>query len=805
MMELKHRGMIFRTVIALVMFSCKASAQQDTVLMFVSYEQTYFSEYVVLMRALQANGYTVDVRSVRADSAGVYMVPSTTDIEETANTLPGSSYAQFVSQFQNLFNGTWNSAWNSMPGYIPVNGRIQDVLSTGRYKALVIAGGTGSIDYRVDGSYASQGAGGRTLSASEVQSTAEALNSLALEFLSVGKPVLAQCHASGLPVYWRIPSTSGPGEEVLGYSLLKGQSAAGFPEAATSTSLTSMDVTYRENDRVTVSSPHSSFSHGGKASYKIITTRDWYPQTVAHAARTLLNILDSYPTQQEMETSVSVLLFHGGAVNTSDCSYLNRANDIPCNYGGGVNIPADYTDLQGVLTSDSPNDPFTFSVTELNITGGSLPYNSSDQTSILSYISQFDVVIFYKHWSTGMTAALQNALVTFADNGGGVIALHHGVYNDIDGSLNKDILVQQLFGVESAMNTWSGNLTNYNLFSTDYGHFVSTYGISYPAPMESPAPWNTNALPLPSNVSFSYHQRFPVYDELYNNLAFVSGQTFGRGINQITPIFSNDQDPSSQSHTSGFVKHFDPSLNGTVGKVAFFEVGERKENISIDHRYGQVIRNAAAWMASTSTALPVEFGPLSVREVKQGAMLLWKTMSEVNNYGFEIERRMVPGSTSHVPEVHSLNTRWEQIGFVEGYGNSNTMHEYSFVDRSVPAGTIAYRLKQIDRDGTSSYSPSVEFSPTSQLLRFELSQNYPNPFNPSTSIRYTIPNGAGGQRTELKVFDIIGREMAILVNEIQNEGIYHVRFDASTLAAGMYLYRLRSGSFEVTRTMMLMK
>ena len=99
----------------------------------------------------------------------------------------------------------------------------------------------------------------------------------------------------------------------------------------------------------------------------------------------------------------------------------------------------------------------------------------------------------------------------------------------------------------------------------------------------------------------------------------------------------------------------------------------------------------------------------------------------------------------------------------------------------------------------------MEFSPTSQLHRFELSQNYPNPFNPSTSIRYTIPNGTGGQRTELKVFDIIGREMAILVNEVQNEGIYHVRFDASTLAAGMYLYRLRSGRFEVTKTMILMK
>lgn len=193
-----------------------------------------------------------------------------------------------------------------------------------------------------------------------------------------------------------------------------------------------------------------------------------------------------------------------------------------------------------------------------------------------------------------------------------------------------------------------------------------------------------------------------------------------------------------------------------------------------------------------STPLPVELVSFSAALQGTKIMLTWNTASESNNHGFEVERK-------------APHSQWERIGFVEGHGTSSVPHEYSFVDRSVPAGTIAYRLKQIDRDGTYSYSPSVEFSPTSQLHRFALSQNYPNPFNPSTSIRYTIPKGEGGQRSELKIFDIIGREMAILVNEEQNEGIYHVRFDASTLSAGMYLYRLRSGSFEETRSMILLK
>jgi putative intracellular protease/amidase len=572
-------------------------AQTHHILLFVSHEQTYYSEYIVMYEALTTAGYTVDVRSASNDSASTYMLPIGTDIPATAASLPGGSYGQFTNQFQQLFGGTWTSAWNATPTYIPVNGRIQDVVTMANYDAMVIAGGTGAIDYRVDGNYNSQGVGPRFISAAEVQAAAEKLNSLALDALAAGKPVLAQCHGASLPVYWRIPGTMGPGEEALGYSLLKDHDATGYPDAQTPVYLSSLNVNHQPNDKVTVSSPHSSFTGNQTGAFKIITTQDWYPQTVAYAARTLLNILTTYPTLTQMQTNTSVLILHGGAIDSTNCSPANQANDIPCNYGGTPNFPADYTYIENLLNANSTNDPYSFTVSHVNLTG-SLPYDPNNGTSILNYLNQYNVVVFFKHWSTGMNDSLQNAIVKYADQGGGVLGLHHGLYGHISGASNKNILINNLFGAESAAATWSGNLSNYNLLNTNYGHFVSTYGINYATPSLAPAVWNTNPPMASANNSFSYLPTFSIYDEIYNNMSFVAGESFGRNINDITPIFSNDYATAAQCHTAGFVKLFDGDLNGVVGKVAYYQAGERRESIHINHLYGQVIRNTVAWLAA---------------------------------------------------------------------------------------------------------------------------------------------------------------------------------------------------------------
>lgn len=134
-----------------------------------------------------------------------------------------------------------------------------------------------------------------------------------------------------------------------------------------------------------------------------------------------------------------------------------------------------------------------------------------------------------------------------------------------------------------------------------------------------------------------------------------------------------------------------------------------------------------------------------------------------------------------------------------------TVKEYSFVDNNPPCGIIKYRLKQIDIDGSYEYSNEVEVN-LEAPLHFSLYQNYPNPFNPVTTIKYSIPAGIETPyMARLRVYDIIGNEVATLVNERQSAGIYEVTFNGSNLASGVYFYKLQAGSFLQTRKFVLMK
>jgi subtilisin family serine protease len=204
--------------------------------------------------------------------------------------------------------------------------------------------------------------------------------------------------------------------------------------------------------------------------------------------------------------------------------------------------------------------------------------------------------------------------------------------------------------------------------------------------------------------------------------------------------------------------------------------------------------------ASSESELPVELTSFSATTIGSLIKLSWSTSTEINNYGFEVERKL---------NVKSQTTDdWMKIGFVEGNGNSNSTKNYSFEDRNLFANKYLYRLKQIDNDGQYEYSEVIEIDlglPT----KYELTQNYPNPFNPSTTIKFTIPNvtlsGVEGSRVQLKVYDMLGNEVATLVNEYREAGRYEVNFDAFSLSTGIYFYRLQAGSFIETKKMILMK
>lgn len=196
----------------------------------------------------------------------------------------------------------------------------------------------------------------------------------------------------------------------------------------------------------------------------------------------------------------------------------------------------------------------------------------------------------------------------------------------------------------------------------------------------------------------------------------------------------------------------------------------------------------------TSGALPVELTSFTANVIDGKVLLNWQTATEVNNYGFEIQR-------SSVETRHASSLQWEKVSFVQGHGNSNSPKSYSFTDTPTGGTSFKYRLKQIDFDGKYEYSDVVEVN-IETPTKFALEQNYPNPFNPETTINYQLSTSG---HVTLKVFDLLGREVAELVNEEKAAGRYDVKFDGSKLTSGVYFYQLKAGDFVGTKKFVLMK
>ena len=198
-------------------------------------------------------------------------------------------------------------------------------------------------------------------------------------------------------------------------------------------------------------------------------------------------------------------------------------------------------------------------------------------------------------------------------------------------------------------------------------------------------------------------------------------------------------------------------------------------------------------------AIPVELTSFTANQNGSSVSLRWSTATETNNKGFEIQRKIAADNRTE---------EFRTIGYVNGNGTSSEKMSYSFTDdlKEIKAENIIYRLKQIDFDGSFTYSAEVVVM-NSIPGSFALSQNYPNPFNPSTTIRFSVPFTS---RVELKVYDALGREAKTLVSDTKEAGSYNVTFDASNLASGLYTYRISASgsngqSFIQTRKMMLIK
>jgi len=192
--------------------------------------------------------------------------------------------------------------------------------------------------------------------------------------------------------------------------------------------------------------------------------------------------------------------------------------------------------------------------------------------------------------------------------------------------------------------------------------------------------------------------------------------------------------------------------------------------------------------------VPVELSSFNANVNGEKVTLNWSTSSELNNMGFDIERKLAES-----------NSGWTKIGFVEGKGSSTNIERYSFIDENPAQGIILYRLKQIDFDGTFKIfnSVSVDFE---GIKQYSLEQNYPNPFNPSTVIDYSI---ASAGPVKLTVYNMLGSEVTTLVNEYKEAGNHSVEFSSEKLdnkiGSGVYIYTIKAGSFTQTRKMVVLK
>lgn len=208
-------------------------------------------------------------------------------------------------------------------------------------------------------------------------------------------------------------------------------------------------------------------------------------------------------------------------------------------------------------------------------------------------------------------------------------------------------------------------------------------------------------------------------------------------------------------------------------------------------------------------AMPVTLSSFASNVNKRNIKLLWTTASEINNAGFEIERReqgkgdRVQGTGTNGNDNYGS---WGKVGFVKGKGTTSSISRYEFNDLKLNTGKYNYRLKQIDYNGNYEYFVLNNEVEVGVPDKFNISQNYPNPFNPVTKIDFDLPFDS---KVNISLYDITGREVRSLINEQRTAGYHTIQFNASDLSSGIYFYRIITKSsakdFVMTKKMAVVK
>jgi hypothetical protein len=302
-----------------------------------------------------------------------------------------------------------------------------------------------------------------------------------------------------------------------------------------------------------------------------------------------------------------------------------------------------------------------------------------------------------------------------------------------------------------------------------------------------------------------YHNALLNADNLvYQLYQTIEAGTYGYTLENTTLFITNDHG----RHTDNFSGHGDGCEGCTHIMLLALgrNVTEGVENpylhyqIDIAPTIGDLLGFSTPQAIGTSlyddiSSLPVQLTSFSASVLEIGVKLSWRTETEVDNYGFEVERAQINSN------FEIQNSNFEKIGLVEGHGNSNSPKDYSYVDNKVTGGNYSYRLKQIDTDGSFEYSKIIEVQ-FGLPQKYELSQNYPNPFNPVTTIQFSLPQSGN---VKLSVYNLLGEQVIDLVDEFKESGVHATNFNASELNSGLYIYKLETNGFVQSKKMILIK
>lgn len=301
------------------------------------------------------------------------------------------------------------------------------------------------------------------------------------------------------------------------------------------------------------------------------------------------------------------------------------------------------------------------------------------------------------------------------------------------------------------------------------------------------------AAQLPSHWNYNRKSFINYMESVIKGVNGIITDTLGNPVKAKVTVLDHDLDNSEvYSDSTGFyLRMLSPGTYSFRFETPDF-YPQTINNVAVSSYNSLTILNVEL----VSSIIPVELISFNSSVSENNVTLNWTTATETNNMGFQVERQQVRNPQSSVSKE-----KWDMIGFVDGKGTTTEQKAYSYKDENLALGKYQYRLKQMDFDGSFEYSSVVEVE-IGFPNKFILEQNFPNPFNPSTIIKYSLPISGN---VILKVYDVLGKEVAILIDEEKSAGDYEAEFNAESLSSGIYFYELKTGDVILTKKMLLLQ